>query len=93
VVLWDLTRGRPHRTLYGHWEDAEAVAVSPDGKFLLTGAEDRTARLWDAGTGQERRVLEGHEGRVFAVAFSPDGRRAATASGDSTILVWDLPGR
>ena len=29
-----------------------AVAFSPDGKTVLTGSVDKTARLWDAATGR-----------------------------------------
>ena len=29
-----------------------SVAFSPDGKTMLTGCSDKTARLWDAATGQ-----------------------------------------
>jgi WD40 repeat protein len=63
------------------------VAFSPDGRWLATGASDRTARIWDAQTGQRLRTLP-HDGWVVAVAFSPDGRWLATGS-QKMVRIWD----
>ena len=38
-----------------HQASVQAVAFSPDGKTVLTGSWDKTARLWDAATGQPHR--------------------------------------
>jgi WD domain, G-beta repeat len=65
------------------------VAFSPDGARVLTGSEDKTARLWDAATGLEIRAFKGHEGAVNSVAFSPDGARVLTGSWDKTARLWD----
>lgn len=65
-----------------------AVAFSPDGKRLLIGTWDDTARLWDAGSGAQLRRLQGHAGDVRGVAFSPDGRLIATAARDGTARIW-----
>jgi WD40 repeat protein len=54
------------------------VVYSPDGKFLLTGSHDRTARTWDAQTGKEILTLTGHLSPVYGVAVSPDGKRILT---------------
>jgi WD40 repeat protein len=67
----------------------KALGVPPDGKQVLTGSDDQTARLWDAATGKELRAFLGHCEAVKCVRFSPDGRKALTGSYDSTVRNWD----
>ena len=75
--------------LAGHTAPVRAVAFSPDGKHVLTGSLDKTARLWDAATGAAVATLAGHTLSVRAVAFSPDGTRILTGSRDNTARLWD----
>jgi uncharacterized caspase-like protein len=86
--LWDAATGREVHRLKGHTGWVHAVAVSPDGKLLLTGSYDGTARLWDATTGRLVRRLEGHTSAVMSVAFSPNGEFILTGGGDSTTRLW-----
>jgi tetratricopeptide (TPR) repeat protein len=65
------------------------VAFSPDGKTVLTGSEDWTARLWDAATGRPLGLPMTHQSVVGAVAFGPDGRTVLTGSRDRTARLWD----
>lgn len=44
---------------------------SPSGKNIVTGGDDRIARIWDADTGREIIKLEGHLRSIRSVAFSP----------------------
>jgi tetratricopeptide (TPR) repeat protein len=65
------------------------VAFSPDGKAVLTGSWDHTARLWDAATGRPIGSPMPHRSLVVAVAFSPDGKAVLTGSWDHTARLWD----
>jgi serine/threonine protein kinase len=74
----------------GHTDRVLSVAVSPDGRFALSGSADRTVRLWDLETGTERRRLEGHTDSVTSVAFTPDGQHFLSAAADNTLRLWDM---
>src|SRR5205085_10333669 len=63
-----------------HKGPVSSVAWSPDGKRLVTGSFDKTAKVWDADKGQELLFLKGHTGAVTSVAWSPDGKRLATGA-------------
>ena len=70
-------------------QHVNSVALSPDGRTLVTGDADGNAYLWEAGTGQQTSALPGNSSaKVFAVAFSPDGRMAATGDGNGTTYLW-----
>jgi len=80
----------PLQILAGHTDAVWSVAVSPDGKQLVSGSWDRSVRLWDTDTGAEISELRWHEDWVNSVAFSPDGTRVVSGSEDATIWVWDV---
>ena len=78
------------RTFKGHTAWVHSVALTPDGRFAVSGSWDCTLRVWDLQQGQPVRTLEGHKGWVNAVAVTPDGSRAISAASDCTLRVWDL---
>jgi len=75
----------------GHILSLTSVAFSPNGKYVLTGSIDNTAKLWDL-TGREMQTFKGHTDQVLSVAFSPDGNFVLTGSADNTAKLWDLSG-
>ena len=42
--MWDLTSGDLKSTLQGHTDIVESVAISPDGKTIMSGSRDMTVR-------------------------------------------------
>jgi len=76
-------------TLRGHTSDVISAAYSPDGRWIVTASEDKTARVWEAESGQQKMVLRGHTDDVLSAAYSPDGQWIVTTSWDGTVWVWD----
>jgi WD40 repeat protein len=93
LLLGAWLRNRETDTLIGHNGAVTSVALSPDGRRIVTGSDDNTARVWRASRmtrATTATVLKGHRGAVTSAAFSPDGRRVATGSEDRTVRIWDL---
>jgi WD40 repeat protein len=90
VVLFNMTTGKEKLRLRGHGNNTVTdVRFSPDGRRLVTGAADRTARVWQIRTGEQLAVFVGHTGTVKAAQFL-DADTVLTA-GDSTIRLWTVP--
>jgi WD40 repeat protein/DNA-binding XRE family transcriptional regulator len=69
---------------------ANAVAWSPDGKYLVSANGNGTAWVFDASHNSTWLVYTHHTNFVNAVAWAPDkSMRVASASADGTVQVWN----
>ncbi|KAG0055956.1 general transcription repressor [Gryganskiella cystojenkinii] len=75
-------------TFTGHKDFVLSVAVSPDGKWVVSGSKDRGVQFWDPNTTNVQFMLQGHKNSVISVALSPQGTYFATGSGDTRARVW-----
>ncbi len=66
----------------GHEQDIYSLDFSRDGRFIVSGSGDRTAKIWDVESGRCLHTLGNDEvgpkdAGVTSVAISPDGRFVA----------------
>jgi WD40 repeat protein len=88
VAVWDLSSKSATAALQvGGW--VSALAISADGRRVLTGNTDGEVTLWDAAGARLRRYDWGVKAPI-AAAFARDGMRAAVGGTDGRIVVWDL---
>jgi WD40 repeat protein len=80
-------RGVAH-VLSAHGDDVEHVALTPDGRTLLSAGDDHAVYAWDLTTFSPH-LLGKHDSVVESLRLSPDGKRAASASVDHAVIVWD----
>jgi WD40 repeat protein len=90
VRVFDTEAGKEILPRQGHTAALHAVCISPDGKALASGGEDRMVNLWDLASGQIRHTLSAHTAAVCGLAFSPDGKQLASGSRDGTIAIWNV---
>jgi len=87
LKLWDLAKRKCLHTFKDI--DVESLAISPDGRWALSGCWEKI-KLLDLATGKCLRTLEGLTGSVCAIAFSPDGCQALSGSVYGVLKLWDL---
>jgi WD40 repeat protein/peroxiredoxin len=68
-----------------------ALAISPDGRLLVSDAEDGKIHVWDVSTGRKLKTLAVEKEREAwrALAFSPDGSKLAAAGRQHGAILWD----
>lgn len=75
-----------------HNKGVSAIAMSKDGKKLLSGGGEGQVRVWhvDSLNGTLQAVLKEHKGPVSSIDVHQLGHEAITASADGTCVVWDI---
>lgn len=79
----------PAKILEKHSAFVQALAFSPDGRFLVTGSEDGSIRVWDVDKGLCLHTKTDHSSAVNSVAFTTDGKYLLSGSDDHAVGVWN----
>ncbi len=92
----------PDRILHvGHRGSVQALAFSPDGRWLASGGYDKVIIVWNLSSGREEFRLGGQKGTtttpppalekeaISSLAFNADGTRLASMHVSGVIRVWN----
>jgi U3 small nucleolar RNA-associated protein 12 len=103
LEVFDIAASTLLDTVAAHERDVWSVKVSPDGKSLVTGSADKTAKFWQfkvvqeevLGTTRKNAKLSLVHSRtlkvtddILSVCFSPDERLLAVSTLDNTVKVF-----
>ena len=91
--LWSTATWKPVTRMLVGVGNIHALAISPNGRTLATGSEDRTVRLWDIQTQQAIGTpLPGPGRGVGTVApyFTPDGEALIASYDTGRAYRWDI---
>jgi general transcriptional corepressor TUP1 len=80
----------------GHQQEIYSLDFSLDGRLIVSGSGDKTARIWDMidGTSKVLTINDGdslnNDLGITSVAISPNGQFVAAGSLDNVVRIWDV---
>ncbi|MBK6750808.1 MAG: WD40 repeat domain-containing protein [Pyrinomonadaceae bacterium] len=90
LKLFEISTGNEVFSINGQsFNGVESVAMSPDGKHLVSGNSNGSITIWDANTGKEITAIKGHTKMVNSVSYSPNGQIIASVSEDGSVAIWN----
>ena len=94
--IWDISKKRIIHIFDGHQQEIYSLDFSLDGRLIVSGSGDKTARIWDM-VDRTSKVLtindadsHNNDAGVTSVAISPNGQLVAAGSLDTVVRIWDV---
>lgn len=76
----------------GDITSVQALALSADGRLLLTGGDESIVRLWDVASGDLLETVTIEDRAVRALGFHPDGAHFVVGSVNGSLTLWNTDG-
>lgn len=90
IKVYNMQNTQIVKTFDGHTDHVNAIDINKKGTLMISGSNDKSARIWDLKTGKEIRKLPVDCWKVTAVAFTEDGNHAVTGCNDGSIKIWEV---
>ena len=79
-----------NRTLKGHKNSVSSIAISRDGRLLVSGSIDQSIKIWNIQESIIKETLKGHKGAVISVIISADNSFIVSGSDDTTVMLYRI---
>jgi len=87
--LWGIGDIEPPRSLpQKHAGRIHVAVISGDGRYVVSGGDDRRVCLWEVAKRSWLHTYEGHVDGVTALAVTREGTFLASGSSDGVVCVW-----
>jgi WD domain, G-beta repeat/Anaphase-promoting complex subunit 4 WD40 domain len=97
IKLWQIDPAEELVSIDSQQGKINCLAISPDGKLIISGGSDRTIKIWYFGLSDERSIdylvtLKAHQLAVNRIAFNPieSTVKFASVSSDRRVILWGM---
>lgn len=106
INIWNLATGKVRDTLRGHGWEAQSIAFTPDGRFLVSGGADGAIKIWNWSSGKLLNTLnrpdpseiaaslvswlDSSVGLIWCIDICPDGQIVASGDSKGLIKLWNI---
>eukprot|EP01065_Artemidia_motanka_P035355 TRINITY_DN4327_c0_g1_i1.p1 TRINITY_DN4327_c0_g1~~TRINITY_DN4327_c0_g1_i1.p1 ORF type:complete len:768 (+),score=207.92 TRINITY_DN4327_c0_g1_i1:96-2306(+) len=87
LILWDAVTAKV-LLQFEHEKVVICCAWSKNGRFIVSGCQDKVCRVWDTKKGKEKSAFTEHTAIIISLDFSPDDKNVVSASADKTVRIW-----
>ncbi|XP_046352426.2 cilia- and flagella-associated protein 52-like [Haliotis rufescens] len=92
IAYWETLDGSGTRELDGAKTGAiNTMDMSPDGKYFVSGGEEKIIKLWRYDEGEVTHIGIGHSAPITKVRICPNQRNIVSVGTDGAVLIWKFP--
>jgi len=70
IRVFDQFSGKTLRTLVGHSAPVRILALSPNGKYIISGSDDHTIKMWNIESGACFKTINDHKNVIVSLKFT-----------------------
>jgi WD40 repeat protein len=91
ITIWELPEGKQVKCIKSGGGWIEALSVTSDSKFLISGDINNRIILWSIPEGEQVKTVDIGENMIYSLVADSDGKLFASGKSNGSIQIWNLP--